>query len=271
VELDANFGKLTFEGNFNYFFNNGKVNDNGWQMFENTFESFLQYHNRTGQELETSATLTYEMNKFNQIGASINFSNLPKNSSITKTESSFYDLDNKPDSLIISFNNQNIKKNALITSVFHVLKNKKNTLSSYFSFIDVKNLLNNKIDSYNGQFNSLNQNVLSNEKNQTYIINSDYEHNFNDNHKVEIGGRFTHFEGKYSLLNTNFQNIISDVQFNFKENVTALYAIYFFEKSNFNFSLGARYEYFFRNAAFNNVSDKPVRDGDFFSIVKHWL
>jgi hypothetical protein len=264
VELDANFGKLTFEGNFNYFFNNGKVNDNGWQMFENTFESFLQYHNRTSQELETLATLTYEMNKFNQIGASINFSNQPKNSSATKTESSFYDLNNKPDSLIISFNNQNTKKNTLITSVFHVLKNKKNTLSSYFSFFDVKNLLNNKIDSYNGQFNSLNQNVLSNEKNKTYIINSDYEHNFNDKHKVEIGGRFTHFDGKYSLLNTNFQNIISDVQFNFKENVTALYAIYFFEKSNFNFSLGARYEYFLRNVAFNKISDKPVRDGDFF-------
>ncbi|MDR2066088.1 MAG: outer membrane beta-barrel family protein [Prevotellaceae bacterium] len=264
VELDANFGKLTFEGNFSYFFDNGKVNENGWQMFENVFESFQQYHNRTGQELEASATLTYEMNKFNQIGASINFSSLPKNSSTTKTESSFYDLNNKPDSLIISFNNQNVKKNALITSVFHVLKNKKNTLSSYFSFFDVKNLLNNKIDSYNGQFNSLNQNVLSNEKNKTYIINSDYEHNFNDKHKVQVGGRFIHFEGKYSLLNTNFQNIISDVQFDFKEDVTALYAIYLFEKSNFNFSLGARYEYFFRDVAFNKISSKPVKEGDFF-------
>jgi hypothetical protein len=264
VDLDANFGKLTFEGNFNYFFDNGKVNDNGWQMFENTFESFRQYHNRTGQELETSATLTYKMNKFNQIGASINFSNLPKNSSTTKTESSFYDLNNKPDSLITSFNSQNVKNNALIANVFHVLKNQKNTLSSYFSFFDVKNLLNNKIDSYNGQFNSLNQNVLSNEKNKTYIINSDYEHSFNDKHKVQIGGRFTRFEGKYSLLNTNFQNIISDVQFDFKEDVTALYAIYFFEKSNFSFSLGARYEYFFRDVAFNKISNKPVKEGDFF-------
>jgi hypothetical protein len=264
VELGANFGKLTFEGNFSYYFDNGKVNDNGWQMFENTFESFQQYYNRTAQELETSATLTYEMNKFNQIGASINFSNQPKNSSTIKTESSFYDLDNKLDSLITSFNNQNVKNSALITSVFHVLKNKKNTLSSYFSFIDVKNLLNNKIDSYNEQFNSLNQNVLSNEKNKTYIINSDYEYKFNDIHKIEIGGRFTCFEGKYSLLNTNFQNIISDVQFNFKEDITALYAIYFFEKSNFNFSLGARYEYFFRNVAFNKISGKQVREGDFF-------
>jgi hypothetical protein len=264
VELGANFGKLTFEGSFSYFFDNGKVKDNGWQMFENSFESFQQYHNRTGQELETSATLTYEMNKYNQIGASINFSNQPKNSSTTRTESSFYDSDSRLDSLIISFNNQNVKKNALITSIFHVLKNKKNTLSSYFSFIDVKNLLDNKIDSYNGQFNSLNQNVLSDEKNKTYIINSDYEYKFNDNHKVEIGGRFTHFEGKYSLLNTNFQNIISDVQFSFKEDITALYAIYFFEKSNFNFSLGARYEYFFRNVAFNKISGKHVREGDFF-------
>ncbi|GHV43565.1 TonB-dependent receptor [Bacteroidia bacterium] len=267
ADITANFGKLSVEADINYNFDYAYVHDNGWQEYENMFETFQQYYDHKLQEFGIASTVNYEIDKKNDIGASISYTNQPKNSSTIKTESSFFDLNNSLDSLIVSYNNQNTIYNSLNTNVFHSYKNKNKSLTSYFSFINVKNELHNRLDSYNELVNSLKQNVFSGENSKTYIVNSDYEHRLNNVHNFGAGIRLTRFDGNYSLLNHNFNEIIADVLFNFNENIAALYALYSFQKSNFNFSLGLRYEYFIRNVNFNNLANNSIKEGNFFPSI----
>lgn len=263
IDLGVNLGKLNIESNFKYNFNNGLVYDNGWQDYYDKFEEYHKEYNSKKEYLETSTNINYELNDQNDIGANFTFGKNPKNNTQSNTDSKFYNLNNVQDSIVNSINEQIADVEFYNLNFYHSLNKEKQNLSTYFSLISSDNILDSKINSFNSNTNTLNQNVLSNNKNHTYILNSDYEHNF-EKDKLEFGVRFSKFDGKYSLLNQNFSNTVSDLLFDFNEDIIASYAVYKFKKGKFDFSTGLRYEYFTRNVEFNNTERYNTNQGNFF-------
>lgn len=263
IDVGLNLGKLNIESNFKYNFDNGLVYDNGWQDYYDKFETYFKKYNSKKEYLETSTNINYELNDQNDIGANFTFGRNPKNNTQSNTDSKFYDLNNVQDSIVNSINEQIAEVEFYNLNFYHSLNTEKQNLSTYFSLISSDNILDNNINSFNSNVNTLNQNVLSNNKNKTYILNSDYEHNF-EKDKLEFGVRFSKFDGKYSLLNQNFSNTVSDLLFDFNEDIIASYAVYKFKKGKFDFSTGLRYEYFTRNVEFNNTERYNTNQGNFF-------
>ena len=263
IDLGLNLGKLNIESNFKYNFDNGLVYDNGWQDYYDKFEDYHKKYNSQKEYIETSTNVNYTFNSYNDIGTNFTFGRTPKNINISYIESKFYDLNNVQDSIVSSINEQIADVEFFNLNLYHSLKKEKQNLNTYFSLISSDNILDNKINSFNSNLNTLNQNVLSNNKNKTYILNSDYEHSF-EHDKLEFGIRYSKFDGKYSLLNQNFSNTVSDLLFNFNEDIIATYAVYKFRKGKFDFSTGLRYEYFSRNVEFNNTERYNTGQGNFF-------
>ncbi|MDO4728037.1 MAG: outer membrane beta-barrel family protein [Bacteroidota bacterium] len=263
IDLGLNFGKLSIESNFRYDFNNGLVYDNGWQEYHDKFEIYDKNYTSKSENLEVSTNVNYELNDQNDIGANFTYRRTPKNTAKYNTDSNFYDLDNNLNAVVHSVNEQHTDLDYMNLNLYHSLDKEKQSLSTYFSLISSENILNNDINSFNSNINTLNQNVLSHNKNTTYVINSDYGHDFEED-KLEFGVRFSKFDGLYSLQNQRFSNVVSDLLFDFNENIIASYLVYKFKRNRFDFSMGVRYEYFDKNVVFNNTERYNTNQGNFF-------
>lgn len=263
IDLGLNLGKLNIESNFKYNFDNGLGYDNGWQDYFDKYEDYQKKYIIKKEYLETSTNINYELDSQNDIGTNFTFGRSPKNVTKSNSDSKFYNLNSVQDSIVNSINERMTNVEFFNLNFYHSFKNEKQNLSTYFSLISSENILDNKINTFNSNLNTLNQNVLSNNKNHTYILNSDYEHNF-EKDKLEFGVRFSKFDGKYSLFNQNFSNIVSDLLFDFNEDIIASYLVYKFKRGKFNFSTGLRYEYFTRNVEFNNTERYNTDQGNFF-------
>lgn len=263
IDLSLNSGRLNVDNSFKYNVENGLVYDNGWQDYYDKFEEYEKKYNSKKEYLENSTSIYYELNHHHDIGANFAFGNAPKNLNKSSTDSKFFDLNNIQDSIVNSINERIADTEFFNLDFFHSLNKGKQNLSTYFSFISSENSLDSKINSLNLNTNTLNQNVLSDNKNHSYIVNSDYEYSFEED-KLELGVRFSKFDGQYSLLSQNFYNTVSDLLFDFNEDILASYMVYKFKMEKFNFSAGIRYEYFIRNVKFNDKERYSSNQNNFF-------
>lgn len=264
--LDAglNIGKWSANGSFAYNIMNGKQINYGWQEYADKFEDYTVDNTMHVENIETSANINYSITDNSNIGVDFSYGTNPENIVKEETESNFNYLNSTEDSITMSdieYDNNYRSTNA---SVYYDLSKGKSKLSSYVSYIENKQGFSNDITSRYNSTPLMAQNVLSDDNNKTYIINTDYEYDVNDKNSIEAGARVSMFDGDYSISSTNFGSPVSSTLFDFTENVYSAYAMYKLGINRFDFSAGLRYEYFDRDVTFNKEDDYTTNQGGLF-------
>lgn len=265
--LNYNKNKLNISSYFAIDKNETFTQDNGFQRFNNILQE--NYSETDAKRLSKYAyvNVNYDLNDTDKFGVELDY--LDANSDSETDANVLFEQNNLNaviDSSFVSESRGAWEGSNYSLGGFYTRNRDSYTFDTSIKYFNNKNdntrrFVNERSDAASAPFNQF---TISNSNTSSLITTADYEKTLKKGHAIEAGMRFTNFKGDFTLdIDLNSADL-SNVLFDFDENIFASYFNWSKSFEQFSLRAGVRTEYFNRDVVTDRVNNFNANNLDVF-------